>query len=196
MRDRFNTLIIGAKRSGKSYFAEKLAQKYALHYPVIVYNCGRPDNFRTAETIHDIENFEGKKGQFMKMPLTKSETNTDFEYLSTLKNYLLIVDDCSFITDRGKIGEGLYKILSIPDHIGIDICLIYHCANLVPRKAYYFATHLVQFKTMAQPSRRRKDDTPNFETVADNFKVLEKAPSFYHYQANFLKGTNQLYKPI
>lgn len=195
-RDRISALIVGRKRGGKSAYTEKAATLYPGE--VIVYNHGRPTDFKNFTPAewngHSIEG----KGK-IKVPkiIGYKDQEKFFTYIAEKRpNTFLIIDDAINTQRRGVTSPAIERIFSTPDHIGIDVALIYHCLNLVPPALYSYATNIVQFRTMTEPKPEFSKRIPDFNIMVKNYKRLSALPKYYHFEVDLLNLKNTLKKPI
>ncbi|MEM4255663.1 MAG: hypothetical protein QXR53_05055 [Candidatus Norongarragalinales archaeon] len=131
---------------------------------------------------------EGYKSKFRFVKLDAHNMRAVFEYICTLKDAMIILDDARIYTDYAN--TYLLDLCINHRHRNIDVFIVYHTLYDVNKKLWQFAAHCYVFRvqdTWAEVKRRTS--LAMDEQLFNQIKTLEKYHFLYFLFGNLQKSS-------
>lgn len=109
-------------------------------------------------------------------------------------NTKFMVDDASQLYNSGTIDGAMNALLSKATHFRVDVFLIFHSLNYVPKQVFQYVDNLYLFKENTTVDYSRKNSLPYFQKIKEIQTDVKNAPK-YSFTIINLKGDRINDKP-
>ena len=184
VRDNEIVLILGRRKSGKTFYIRNFIKKYKEAHPeqkILIIDTFKSHKYSDIAAIPPESISRWRKPNIYRSYTAKMEEIT--EPLQKLHNALVIFEDAS----------KYFKFLppSVESYIidtkqkNVDILFAYHGFSVCPKRLFNYCDKIVLMKTNDSPKSREKSDIPNFELVWETYlKVKESKDLFVRAHIN------------
>lgn len=173
MRHRKLYLLIGAPKTGKTTFLEKIINDRHVR-KILVYDINREKAYRKLPAVNVLKLGDFEKG---KRRVIYTDPRKVIEFIvQDYHNGLLILDD----VDRyvSQVNMEIQSMLLGHRHLGLDIISVFHSLARVP-PVFYENTNIIILKKTSEQPGRAIHKVPNVQKVLDAFQDLQNDPNPY-----------------
>jgi len=189
-------IIVGAPRSGKSYYAGQLLKQWQQNAIIVKHPSNLNDENHAFLPAKTMSNWRqgAKPGQFVKCKMAFALRKDYLAFLDWfIKEFeqkkfygILIVDDAT-IYEKDRLSEQMEYIIAMRRHYALNVICIYHGFRRCPIGQFTFVNNLFVFNTTDEPGSKA-DVIPKYEKVE---MAIQQA------RQNFMKTTpKEKYKPV
>ncbi len=165
------SLVVGAKKMGKSTFLANWCKKYQRNIIVYKQTMNIDDDAFSFLPHKNVDNWRNgaKETDYVQCKMSGLDTKEYKKFITWInagnfKNGLLIIDDCSAF-EMYRTTKEMKMLASLNRHPAIDIVLVYHGLYFVPNDIWGYCDYAIFFATN-DTFNGKKDSIPKFDKIS------------------------------